>query len=131
MRTENNIRNLNFRICVLHLLLFRQKLNKIKITYQSECSEGSASSSLPHKEILQWFFRSQDIKLIKNLWSFMNAKLASTKITSIEHLKEALHNERMKTPTEFMKKYSIYVKKFIVAPLSSSSSSSKKNRGMK
>ncbi|CAF0915392.1 unnamed protein product [Brachionus calyciflorus] len=55
-------------------------------------------------EVLPWCARSPDLNPIENLWSYMDAKMVNTKVTSIEHLKEVLHKEWLKIPTEYVKK---------------------------
>nr|QNH67894.1 ATP-binding cassette transporter subfamily D member 4 [Brachionus rotundiformis] len=55
-------------------------------------------------EVLPWCARSPDLNQNENLWSYVDAKMVYTKITSIQHLKEVLHNEWLKIPTEYVQK---------------------------
>jgi hypothetical protein len=55
-------------------------------------------------EVLPWCARSPDLNPIEHLWSFMDAKMVKTKVTSIEHLKEVLHKEWLAIPTEYVQK---------------------------
>lgn len=55
-------------------------------------------------EVLPWCARSPDLNPIENLWSYMDAKMVNTKVTSIEHLKDVLHKEWLKIPTEYVQK---------------------------
>ncbi|CAF1129937.1 unnamed protein product, partial [Brachionus calyciflorus] len=52
---------------------------------------------------LPWCPRSPDLSPIENLWSFMDAKLVNTRITSIDHLKQVLHKEWLSVSTEYVK----------------------------
>ena len=47
-------------------------------------------------QVLPWCARSPDLNPIENLWSYMDAKMVNTKVTSIEHFKEVLHKEWLK-----------------------------------
>ncbi|CAF1078593.1 unnamed protein product [Brachionus calyciflorus] len=51
-------------------------------------------------EVLPWCPRSPDLCPIENLWSFMDAKLVNTRITSIDHLKQVLNKEWLSVTTE-------------------------------
>jgi len=46
--------------------------------------------------LLDWCPRSPDLNPIENIWAYMDTHLARINITSIEHLKEVLHDAWLK-----------------------------------
>lgn len=53
--------------------------------------------------ILPWCPRSPDLNPIENLWSYIDHKLLNYRITSVEHLKQVLHDEWIKFQLKFVK----------------------------
>ncbi|RNA01718.1 Transposable element Tcb1 [Brachionus plicatilis] len=53
-----------------------------------------------HRILINW----ADLNPIENLWSYIDAKLVKTKLTSIEHLKSTLLKEWLNVPDDYVKK---------------------------
>ena len=51
-------------------------------------------------DVLPWPARSPDLNPIENIWAYMDRKMISYQITSIEHLKECLHKEWLDIPLD-------------------------------
>ncbi len=49
-------------------------------------------------ELLPWCARSPDLNPIENIWAWMDRRMMSQQITSIEHLKEVLHETWLSIP---------------------------------
>lgn len=55
-------------------------------------------------EVLPWCPRSPDLNPIENIWSYIDTKMVKIRITSVEHLKQVLHDEWLKVPIEIVQK---------------------------
>ena len=54
--------------------------------------------------LLPWCPRSPDLNPIENVWAWMDAQMIKTHVTSVEHLKEILHETWLKVPVELCRK---------------------------
>ena len=55
-------------------------------------------------ELLPWCPRSPDLNPIENMWAWMDHQMSRVRITSIEHLKEVLHQTWLTVPEDLCKK---------------------------
>ena len=55
-------------------------------------------------KVLEWCARSPDLNPIEHIWAWMDRQLARIRITSIEHLKEVLHEIWLTVPLELCMK---------------------------
>ena len=49
-------------------------------------------------DVMPWPARSPDLNPIENIWSYIDKKMSNYQITSLEHLRECLHEEWLKVP---------------------------------